>query len=129
MVCVDTDFLVALERSDKNALEKMQEFVSGGDIVYVTAVTVAEFYRGAYGSKDRTKALNDVKGLLDRFAILNLDYESGKIWGEMAKLLKSVTIGDRDLFIASMALSNKQVLITKNKKHFERVPGLQVEGW
>lgn len=129
MVCVDTNFLIALERGDKNALEKMQKLVDGGDIVYVTAVTVAEFYRGAYGSKDRTKALDDVKGLLDRFAILNLDYESGKIWGDLAHLLKSITIGDRDLFIASIALSNKQVLITKNKKHFERVPSLQVEGW
>jgi tRNA(fMet)-specific endonuclease VapC len=129
MVCVDTNFLVAIERSDKNALEKMQELVDGGDVVYVTTVTIAEFYRGAYGSKDRTKALNDAKGLLDRFAILNLDYESGKIWGELAQSLKSVTIGDRDLFIASIALSNKQVLITKNKKHFERVPGLQMEGW
>ncbi|NOJ27075.1 MAG: PIN domain nuclease, partial [Nitrososphaera sp.] len=54
---------------------------------------------------------------------------SGRIWGELAQSLKSDTIGDRDLFIACIALSNKQTLITRNKKHFERVSGLQVEGW
>ena len=47
-----------------------------------------------------------------------------RLYGE----LKSNTIGDRDhLFIASIALANKQALVTKNKKHFERVPDLQVE--
>jgi tRNA(fMet)-specific endonuclease VapC len=129
MVCVDTNFLVALERRDKDAIEKMQELEDNGDVVYTTAVTVAECYRGAYGSKDQARALNDVKGLLDRFAIFHLDYESGKIWGELAQSLKSDTIGDRDLFIASIAISNNQILITKNKKHFERVLGLQVDGW
>jgi len=89
-----------------------------------TAVSVAECYRGAYGSKDRTKALREVKELLDLFAILNLDHDSGRKWGELAK---SYTIGDRDLFIASIALANGQSLITGDKKHFERVPGLIVE--
>ncbi|NOJ28243.1 MAG: PIN domain nuclease, partial [Nitrososphaera sp.] len=123
MVCIDTSFLVALERRDSDALEKMQELDDNGEVVYTTAVTVAEYYRGAYGSKDRAKALKDAKDMLDRFAILNLDYESGRIWGELAQSLKSDTIGDRDLFIACIALSNKQTLITRNKKHFERVSG------
>ena len=129
MVCVDTSFLVALERRDKDALEKMQELEDGGELVYATAVTVAEYYRGAYGAKDRPRALRDAKDMLDRFAILNLDYESGRIWGELTQSLKSDTIGDRDFFIASIALANKQTLITRNKKHFERVPGLKVDGW
>lgn len=129
MVCADTSFLVALERGDGGTLEKMRELEVRGEVVSVTAVTVAEYYHGAYGSKDRARALRDAKGLLDRFAILDLDYESGKIWGELSHTMKSGIIGDRDLFIASIALSNKQTLITRNKKHFERVPGLQVESW
>ena len=129
MVCADTSFLVALERGDRGTLEKMRELEARGEVVCVTAGTVAEYYHGAYGSKDRARALRDAKGLLDRFAILDLDYYSGKIWGELAHAMKSDIIGDRDLFIASIALSNKQTLITRNKKHFERVPGLLVEAW
>jgi tRNA(fMet)-specific endonuclease VapC len=63
------------------------------------------------------------------FAVLNLDYESAKTWAELAQSTKSNTIGESDLFIASIALSNKQSLITRNKKHFERIGGLQVEIW
>lgn len=92
-------------------------------------MSVAELYLGAYSSMDRTKALKDAKSLLDMFAVLSLDYESGRIWGELAQSMKSSTIGDRDLFIASIALANKQTLITKNTKHFERIPALQAEGW
>lgn len=107
----------------------MQELEDRGEVVHTTSVTVAELYRGAFGSRDREKALKDAQDLLSLFAILSLDYESGRLWGELANLTKSGTIGDRDLFIASIALSNKQVLITSNKKHFERIPNLRVEGW
>ena len=100
-----------------------------GEVVCVTAVTVGEYYHGAYGSEDRARAIRDAKGLLERFVILDLDYESGKMWGELAYSKKSDMIGDRDLFIASIALSNKQTLITRNKKHFERLSGLLVEAW
>jgi tRNA(fMet)-specific endonuclease VapC len=129
LVCADTSFVIALERRERDALQKMQELDDNGEVVYTTSVTVAELYRGAYGSKDRAKTLKDARDLLGLFATLSLDYESGRIWGELAHAVKSDTIGDRDLFIASIALANKQTLITRNRKHFERVPGLQVEGW
>jgi len=51
------------------------------------------------------------------------------LWGQLAADLKSNTIGDLDLLIASIALSNRQALLTRNKKHFERVPGLELEVW
>ena len=129
MVCVDTCFLVALERREGGALEKMRDLADRGEVVYVTAVSIAEFYRGAYGSRDRDKALRDAKGLLELFAVLNLDYASGRLWGELAETMKSSAIGDRDLFVASIALVNMQAVITENRRHFERVPGLVVEGW
>jgi tRNA(fMet)-specific endonuclease VapC len=129
LVCADTSFIIALERHDKGAIQKMQELEGKGEVACTTSVTVAELYRGAYGSKDREKALKDAQDLLGLFVILSFDYESGRIWGELAHSMKSDTIGDRDLFIASIALANKQVLITKNKKHFERIPDLQIEGW
>ncbi|MDE1728770.1 MAG: type II toxin-antitoxin system VapC family toxin [Thaumarchaeota archaeon] len=129
MVCAETSFIIALERRENGAIEKMRELEESGETVYITAITVAEIYHGAYTSKDRTRALKDSEELLNRFVVLNLDYESGRIWGQLATSMKSNTIGDRDLFIASIAIANRQTLITKNKKHFERVTNLDVEGW
>ena len=121
--------MIALECREQAAIERLKQLEEEGETVYTTTISVAELYLGAYSSKDRAKALKDAKSLLEMFAVLNLDYESAKTWAELAQATKSNTIGDRDLFIASIVLANKQVLITKNRKHFERIPGLQVEGW
>lgn len=129
MVCADTNFLVSLEKRDKAALAKLQELESRDDPVYSTVITVAEFFKGANGARDRAKALRDARDLLARFGILNLDFHAAQIWGELAQQLKSDMIGDRDLFIASIALANNQTVLTKNLKYFERVPGLIVESW
>ena len=129
MVCADTSFLVDIERQNDEALKKLRELADRGEVIFITSVSVAECYRGAYGSRDGAKALKDTKELLELFAVLSLDYESAKTWGELSESMKSGSIGDRDLFIASIALVNEQSLLTRNKKHFERVPGLVVESW
>ena len=38
-------------------------------------------------------------------------------------------IGRADLFIASVALANDATLVTRNLKHFRRVPNLKVVNW
>ena len=35
-------------------------------------------------------------------------------------------IGDMDLLIASTALVNNLTLVTRNRRHFDRVPGLEL---
>jgi tRNA(fMet)-specific endonuclease VapC len=129
MVCVDTDFIIDLGRKNQKALEKLEKFEKNSENIFTTAVTVAELYHGANRARDKVRALADVKGDLARFSVLNLDYDAAMLWGELAERLKSNSIGELDLFIASIALANKQTLITRNVKHFERVPKLQVEDW
>ncbi len=38
-------------------------------------------------------------------------------------------IGDLDTLVASTAIVHRQTLLTRNKAHFEKVPGLIVESW
>ena len=38
-------------------------------------------------------------------------------------------IGDRDIVIASHALSADFILVTHNTKHFDKGPGLKMEDW
>jgi tRNA(fMet)-specific endonuclease VapC len=40
-----------------------------------------------------------------------------------------VRIGGMDLKIASIALSHGALLLTRNLRHFEKVPGLRTEDW
>jgi tRNA(fMet)-specific endonuclease VapC len=97
--------------------------------VYTTAINVAELYHGANNSQSIEQSTAKVEKILDKFLILDLDYKSAKTWGRLSAQLKSNAIGERDLFIASIALSHKQSLLTRNSRHFERVPDLTVESW
>lgn len=42
---------------------------------------------------------------------------------------KEIPIGDLDTMIASIALAHGESLLTSDKEHFERVPGLTAETW
>jgi tRNA(fMet)-specific endonuclease VapC len=129
LVCADSDFITDLDRGKAAAFEKLDELENRGETVYTTAITVAELYHGANNSINVEQATARVEEILDKFLVLDLDYKSAKTWGRLVKQLKSNAIGELDLFIASIALSNKQSLLTRNSRHFERVPGLAVEGW
>ena len=128
MVCLDTDFLIEFARQQPQAVSRMERMAAKGEVVYTTIINVTEYYAGVLKSKNKS-ALRLAKDYLEDFSILQLDEESALIWARLYSELRANQIGDRDLFIASIALSNKQTLITRNKKHFERVPGMEVEGW
>jgi tRNA(fMet)-specific endonuclease VapC len=129
MVCVDTDFLIDLSNREEKAVEKLKEISASGDTVYTTTISMGEYYTGAYRSSNKEIRVAKAREFLKAFVPMTIDHESARLWGQLSAELRSNTIGDLDLLIASIALSNKQVLLTRNKKHFERVPGLQVEGW
>ena len=131
MVCLDTSVLVALIRKDQAAMNELRAEAERGGTVSTTTINLCELYAGAYGSKAPQRELQRVQDLLSHIGILDLDVGATKRYGELINddVLKREQIGDFDLIIASIALQQNEKLITRNLKHFNRVPGLAVEKW
>jgi tRNA(fMet)-specific endonuclease VapC len=131
MVCLDTSVLVALIRRDHAAIDGLTAEAERGGSVSTTTVNLCELYSGAYRSKNPQRELAKVQDLVSNLRLLELDAGAAKRYGELVNdaTLKRAPIGDFDLIIASIALEQEEKLVTRNVKHFSRVPGLATEQW
>ena len=128
---MDTDFLVALLRNNREALAKAEEYDSQMAEISTTSMNTFEIYLGAYRSSDPQRNLQQVDNLTDSINILHLTKESSKKSSEILSELisKGTPIDLRDAIIAGIALIEGHILITRNVEHFKRVIGLSIEEW
>jgi tRNA(fMet)-specific endonuclease VapC len=120
----DTDVLVDFLRGAGEAERISVEITTGR--LCVTAITAFELWAGA--KNPRQAAM--VKSLIAALTILPLDGSSANRAAEIYRslLLAGETIGMADSLIAGIALDRDAILITRNRKHYQRVPGLRLSG-
>lgn len=131
MTCLDIDFIIDLLRRKPAAESKLEELTAEGDKLTTTPLNASELYKGAYNSSRPIEEAKKVRHLLDTLDILEFSTAASETFGKLSIELqrKGNDIGDFDLLIASIALTHGEPLLTKNAKHFSKVPGLAVEGY
>ena len=87
-----------------------------------TVVTVFELLSGAVTARERER----VEALFAAMRILRLDDAAARAAAELRRELTQAGQGlaTADYLIAGICLSQSAMLLTRNRKHFERVPGL-----
>ncbi len=130
MVCVDTDFLVAFSRKDRDATSKFEEMLHNTPNLCVTPISCMEMFEGAFKSKNDEKK-KKTREILSMFTILEFDMESSEESGRLLNYLQGegTKIGDMDTIIGAIALRHGETILTRNGRHFEKIPGLKVEKW
>nr|CBH37150.1 conserved hypothetical protein [uncultured archaeon] len=120
MVCLETDFLIALIRKDKYALKKLRNLLAEGERITTTPINASELFKGAYLSERVDDNLKAVSGILDRLKLLDFTFRAAKHYGEIYSELKEKgeLIGDMAILVASITLASNEKLITRNIKHF-----------
>jgi len=130
MVCLDTTFLADLIRKKSDANKKLKSLAEEGHKLSTTIINSAELFYGAYKSTNIDKEKAKMKLVLSRFIVFEMDEIGAEKFGQILSTLEKngQKISDRDVMIAAVALSKgENVIVTRNKKDFGRIPKLTVE--
>ena len=103
----------------------------GWEQIAISVITQAELYYGAYNSSRVTENVKRVDDFVKQLPIFPLQEITLKQFGVLKAQLRQrgQLLPDFDLLIASVALAENRVLVTNNRRHYERISNLQLENW
>ncbi len=121
-----------MRESPESVLTELQARVQHRDRIVISSITYAELRFGAIGKKSSPKHNTIVDEFMARIdAVLAWDKGAVESTVKIKKELsdKGIPIGNNDTMIAGHAVSESCILVTNNRKEFERVEGLEIEDW
>jgi tRNA(fMet)-specific endonuclease VapC len=121
VIVADTDVLIDALRGREPARGRIAAAIAAGALA-TTAVSLFELLSGAGEEEER-----DVVGLLlAALPVLPFDAAAGEAAAAARRGLEASGrgIGIADYQIAGICISRSAPLLTRNRRHFERVPGL-----
>jgi tRNA(fMet)-specific endonuclease VapC len=126
-VLLDTDVFSYLTRTHDTRGDAYRPHVAGKTVA-ISFITVGEIYFGAEKKKWGKQTLNTFLERLKAVVVVPSDHEVCREYGKLkAKLREAgIVVADNDLWIAACALRHSIPLISNNRKHFEKIPGLQL---
>lgn len=133
MYLMDTDVLSNLLKPVPSTVLVAKMASVPPDQQFTSSITLGELIYGAHLLRERGRSLRlRLEEILTPHPrVLPFDGLAARRYGELRAALeqRGLPIGDSDLRIAAVALVNNLTVITRNVRHFERVPGLAVENW
>ena len=122
---LDTDICSYLIK--KNPASLQDKFTTHVGSICMSTVTCAELLFGA--EKRASDALSrQVSLFISLVEVVDWDIDMARTYARLRNLL-ALSIDNLDLMIASASLARGCILVTNNLKHFDRIPGLEVERW
>ena len=127
---LDTNICVAMLRNRQpRPLARLREV--GPAAVRLSVITVLELRQGAEKSQDPRAAHHKLDFFLGPMVILPFEVNDALTAARVRAGLEAQgkKIGDLDSLIAAQALARGLILVTDNRREFDRVEGLRVENW
>ena len=123
MIVADTDVLIDFLRGRGGAAKRVALELESRSFG-TTAITAFELRSGARTPNQR----KGIDTLLDAMTLLSFGPEEARIAADLRQQLegRGQAIGMADYMIGAVCVVNGGVLLTRNRKHFERVEGLKL---
>ena len=133
MFFLDTNVVIAVMNRRDDAIDvRLQNEIAAGGALIVPTPVLFELRYGAAKSQNPARNHERIDAFLIAITeIIGFDDADAQEAGEIQAFLESkgTPIGPYDLLIAAQARRREAVLVTLNRREFERVPGLMVTDW
>ena len=130
---LDTNMLSGLMKTTRSAALVQRMAMTAFEDRATSTVSLAELLFGAHKAGSRSEELLQRIGraVPADMRLYPFDREAAEEYGQLRAYLEArgAPIGHHDTQIAAIALANDLTVVTGNTRHFERVPGLNVENW
>ena len=126
---LDTSALIDLLRGNEMVIAKLKELEQQHIPLFLTSISVFELWQHA--DVYREKKLKKIHELLESLGVFIFDISAAKEAGSIHATLKEegLIIDPEDSMIAGIVNINNETILTRNIKHFERIPHLRVESY
>jgi tRNA(fMet)-specific endonuclease VapC len=121
---IDSDVVADYLKGVPQAVQQISAFVRGG--IAISIITYGEIYDGIDGSYDPKAAAEVFRRFLRFVNVLPLNRSVMRRFAAVRRDLRSrgQLIPDMDMLIAATAPHHNLTLVTRNRSHFRRIPGI-----
>ena len=125
---VDTDWAIHYLNDHEGIVPRLRELQRQHSLA-LSIISLAELYEGVYYSREPEEDEAALQDFLRGVTLLGIDERTCQIFGKERGRLRAVgmIVGDCDLLIGATALRHNLILLTNNRRHFERIAGLRIE--
>ena len=138
MHLLDSDTLTYLYEDHPRVVRRLRA-LDPGEVVATTIISKIEVLQGRHAFVLKASRLAEflraqdllvrTEQFLARVPIVFLDAAAIRHFEGLRKNKGLRKIGRADLLIAASALAQRAILVTRNLRHIERIPGLHVVNW
>ena len=130
MFVLDTNICIYIINNKPEKVRAKFAEISLNDIA-ISSITLFELEAGARKGSKAKENLARLEQFANLIQELPFDAKAARQGGALRQHLREqgTLIGAMDMLIAAHALSINAIVVTNNKKEFDRVPELKVENW
>lgn len=123
---IDTDWLIDYLSGRPQAVALLESLIPAP--FFISIITYAEVYEGVYYNQNPQQQEQAFGQFLQAASVVGISEEVAQVWATIRGSLRrtGLLIPPADLFIAATAVFHDLTLVTRNLKHFDRVPDLKL---
>lgn len=125
---IGTDWIVFYLRGREPYVSTLKRLQEEG--LAVSGISVAELYEGVFRGQNPQTREEGLARFLAGVVVVDVNKDVAKIFGQLRAELRQqgLTVADLGLLIGSTAVRYGLLLLTDNRRHYEKIPGLRLAG-